>query len=154
VSGCGTPRNTGTVVARPPLALSPIIPAPPSLPASRFKHYSDNGPHAVYQIQASRANSLLVCVASLPIALAAAEKTGIPRTRIAVFDVPNLPRDANRVPFPTVGELIHMGLTSAPAFKERRLSAGEAARTLAFLCFSSGTTGRPKVWRCSGSKGQ
>lgn len=82
--------------------------------------------------------------------MAAAEKTGIPRTRIAVFDPPNnnnLPRDAKKkVSFPTVGELIHAGLASPPAFEERRLATGEAARRPAFLCFSSGTTGRPKVW--------
>ena len=86
-------------------------------------------------------------MAALPVALAAAEKTGIPHTRIAVFDIPNLPpRDAKKVPFATVGELIHTGLASPPAFEERRLSTGEATRKPAFLCFSSGTTGRPKVW--------
>ena len=91
-------------------------------------------------------------MASLPIALAAAEKTGIPRTRIAVFGVPNQPRDVGRVPFATIDELIQAGLTSKPAFEERRLWPGEATSKVAFLCFSSGTTGRPKVCGCSVSK--
>lgn len=32
-----------------------------------------------------------------------------------------------------------------PAFDEFKLRGGEAKTTIAFLCFSSGTTGQPKV---------
>lgn len=32
-----------------------------------------------------------------------------------------------------------------PVFVEKRLAPGEAKKKLAFLCFSSGTTGKPKA---------
>lgn len=49
----------------------------------------------------------------------------------------------------TVQHLIERGIgelnANGPAFVERRLAKGEAKTKVAFLSFSSGTTGRPKV---------
>lgn len=49
----------------------------------------------------------------------------------------------------TVQHLIERGLgelnANGPAFIERRLAKGEAKTKVAFLSFSSGTTGKPKV---------
>ena len=51
--------------------------------------------------------------------------------------------------FATLDALIGMGLTKynveGKIFSERRLTKGEAKTKLAFLSFSSGTTGKPKV---------
>lgn len=48
---------------------------------------------------------------------------------------------------PTVEELVQEGLSLPlpPAFVEKRLTQGENQRKIAFLSFSSGTTGKPKV---------
>lgn len=48
-------------------------------------------------------------------------------------------------PYPTVEKLIKAGLSKPATFVERRLNPGESKTKLAFLCFSSGTTGRPKA---------
>ena len=45
----------------------------------------------------------------------------------------------------TVEDLIEEGLVQRQAFSERKLAPGEGKKKLAFLSFSSGTTGRPKV---------
>lgn len=45
----------------------------------------------------------------------------------------------------TIDDLIQSG-QSLPSVGERVLGPGEAKRKIAFLCFSSGTTGKPKVF--------
>jgi acyl-coenzyme A synthetase/AMP-(fatty) acid ligase len=44
-----------------------------------------------------------------------------------------------------VDDLIQNGLRSESNFVERKLQKGEAKTKVAFLSFSSGTTGKPKV---------
>ena len=46
---------------------------------------------------------------------------------------------------PDVHEFITYGLAHRPNFVERRLRPGEGRTKIAFLSFSSGTTGKPKV---------
>jgi 4-coumarate--CoA ligase len=75
----------------------------------------------------------------LPAAVAAAQSAGIPLDRVVVLSPTNV------APHATVEELVTVGLSKPPAFIERRLAPGEAKRKLAFLCFSSGTTGKPKA---------
>ena len=79
---------------------------------------------------------------SLPVALAAAQRAGIPQDRIVVFDS----EEAKGVKHSTVQTLVEEGLARPQAFVDRRLAPGEGKRKLAFLSFSSGTTGKPKVW--------
>ena len=76
---------------------------------------------------------------SLPVALAAAKKAGVPSERVIVFDAVE---GANNT---TVHTLIEEGLAQPQQFVERRLAPGEGKKKLAFLSFSSGTKGRPKV---------
>jgi len=45
----------------------------------------------------------------------------------------------------TLGDLVAEGLSSEPHFIERRFASGEAKTKVAFLSFSSGTTGKPKA---------
>jgi 4-coumarate--CoA ligase len=74
--------------------------------------------------------------------LSAAHVAGLLSDRMILFDpVPN-----NKFPnFSTVRELIMDGLSWEPTFIERTLQPGEGKTKLALLCFSSGTTGKPKV---------
>ncbi|KAG8834677.1 hypothetical protein FRC17_007762 [Serendipita sp. 399] len=112
-----------------------VTPANPSYTADEL----------VYQIQASRASLLITCAASLAIAEEAAKKAGISKDRIIVFDVrgPAASKWSSR--YPHVGQLIQEGLNIPPAFVEKRLSEGEGTKMIAYLCFSSGTTGKPKA---------
>ena len=87
---------------------------------------------------------------SLPVALAAARAAGLPRERIVTFDTPGASgaeakAAAGVVPF---AALVAEGLARPTAYAERRLAPGEGKTKLAFLSFSSGTTGRPKVRVC------
>ena len=86
---------------------------------------------------------------SLPVALAAARAAGLPRERIVTFDTPGASgaeqADASVVSF---AALVAEGLARPTAYAERRLAPGEGKTKLAFLSFSSGTTGRPKVRVC------
>ena len=45
----------------------------------------------------------------------------------------------------SVDDLVKLGSESERVFEERKLLPGEAKTKLAFLNFSSGTTGKPKV---------
>ncbi|KAI1786898.1 amp dependent CoA ligase [Ganoderma leucocontextum] len=92
-----------------------------------------------YQLEATRARILISHAGSLPVALVAAQKAGIPHDRVVVFD--EIPGSKNV----TVHTLVEEGLAQPQAFVERRLAPGEGRRKLAFLSFSSGTTGRPKA---------
>lgn len=76
-------------------------------------------------------------------ALSAARITNLPVDRIILL---KLPANSTPVaPHATLDELISEGLSKEPHFVERRLNFGEAKKKLAFLNFSSGTTGKPKV---------
>jgi acyl-coenzyme A synthetase/AMP-(fatty) acid ligase len=76
---------------------------------------------------------------SLRTAVAAARQAGIPDTRVVVFD--DVPGSAHT----SVEALIQEGLRMDQCFVERKLKPGEAKSKIAFLNFSSGTTGKPKV---------
>lgn len=63
--------------------------------------------------------------------------------RIVVFDTPSTGSG-----YTTVSQLVDEGLRlskQGKRFEELKLKPGEAKTKLAFLSFSSGTTGRPKV---------
>ena len=61
---------------------------------------------------------------------------------IILMDRPEKP---SPIPLPTISDLVKEGLSQYPSFKERKLNPGEAKTKLAFLSFSSGTTGKPKA---------
>ena len=97
-----------------------------------------------YQLGESKASVMIVHPDVLDTALAAAHTYGISPERVMLFDgkspSTNVPNHL------TVGVLVERGLcTPDPTFVERRLRPGEAKTVLAFLSFSSGTTGKPKV---------
>ena len=88
----------------------------------------------------SESRLLITHAASLPTAQVAAQSAGIPPERIVVLG--EMPSGS---PLSNVEDLIASGLARLPTFVERRLGPGEAKQKLAFLCFSSGTTGKPKA---------
>ena len=71
--------------------------------------------------------------------MSAARQAGVPETRIVVLG--EVPRGTHTA----VEDLIQEGLRMDQCFVERKLKPGEAKSKIAFLNFSSGTTGKPKV---------
>ncbi|EKM61281.1 uncharacterized protein PHACADRAFT_168715 [Phanerochaete carnosa HHB-10118-sp] len=107
-----------------------VTPANPAYSAEELAH----------QLTLSESRLLVAHATSLAAAQAAAQSAGIPPEQIIVLG--SKPPGS---PHSTVEELIVSGLSRLPAFVERRLAPGEARKKLAFLCFSSGTTGKPKA---------
>lgn len=95
----------------------------------------------VYQINTVKAAVIITHPDSLNVALASAHAAGVPADRVILFDV----EGADTAQRATVQVLISQGLGSAPNFIERKLAPGEGKTKVAFLNFSSGTTGRPKA---------
>ena len=96
----------------------------------------------VYQITTAKVRILAVHPDSLPTALDASRKAGLAADHIFLLDEL---KDSNPIPFPTISSLVKDGLSSPQYFKERKLAPGEGKSKIAFLSFSSGTTGKPKV---------
>ncbi|KAI0356905.1 amp dependent CoA ligase [Trametes cingulata] len=92
-----------------------------------------------YQLTATKARLLIAHPGSLPVALDAAKRAQLPADRVLVFDPVEGARNTD------VHALVAEGLEHTQKFVERRLGPGEGKRKLAFLSFSSGTTGRPKA---------
>ncbi|KAG1765961.1 hypothetical protein EDD22DRAFT_978647 [Suillus occidentalis] len=95
----------------------------------------------VYQIDTVKAAVIITHPDSLNVALASAHAAGVPADRVILFDV----EGADTAQRLTVQALVSQGLASAPNFTERKLAPGEGKTKVAFLNFSSGTTGRPKA---------
>lgn len=99
-----------------------------------------------YQLTATKAKLILIHPWSLSVGLAAARAAGISSDRVVLFNVPQDP-DPAAASYPTVNDLVVEGKAKTTCFVERRLRPGEGKTKLAFLSFSSGTTGKPKA-RC------
>lgn len=85
---------------------------------------------------------LVVHPDSIETSLAAARQCNIPIDRIILIDSR---QSDGPTSFITVQDLVNEGLKQPASFIERKLSPGEGRTKVAFLCTSSGTTGRPKV---------
>lgn len=101
-------------------------------------------PELVHQLKSSGAKALFTCLPLLSISLAAAAKSGIPRSRVYLLSIPQEAAGNVAVPenLKTVDELIAKG-AGLPALEPLRWSKGQGARQTAFLCYSSGTSGLP-----------
>ena len=80
---------------------------------------------------------------NLQVALSAMKARNIPTQRLVLLDGHFSPE----VPFPSIQNLIEEH-ESHPPYAEHAFKPGEARTAIAFLCFSSGTTGNPKVSPC------
>jgi len=94
----------------------------------------------VYQLQETKPSIIVVHPDSLSIALAAAREVGLPSERIILFDVKDIHNH-----HATIATLVEFGARNKTTYTERILKPGEGKTKLAFLSFSSGTTGQPKV---------
>ncbi|KAF5315018.1 hypothetical protein D9619_007429 [Psilocybe cf. subviscida] len=99
----------------------------------------------LYQLEATKAAVLIVHPEALPIALNAARAAGLSFDRIVVFDVKGATTAEMRAKHESVSSLVEFGLRNKVHYADRVLVPGEAKSKLAFLSFSSGTTGRPKA---------
>lgn len=98
-----------------------------------------------YQLRETKASVMIVHPEALDTALSAARACGISREHIILFDVKSPPSRA-QPHHHTIEHLVDQGLSTVdPTMVERKLRPGEAKIKLAFLCFTSGTTGKPKV---------
>jgi len=95
----------------------------------------------LYQLQATKSVLLIAGPDGLAVAEVAAKQYGLPPDRVLVFNAV----DSFHTGKVSIREMIKLGHIHAPSFMERRLKPGEGKTKVAFLCFSSGTTGRPKV---------
>lgn len=107
-----------------------------------------------YQLEATKAKLLITSNLSYPVAIAAAMSVGLPLDHIVLFD-PLENAASSSYNHATLHELVKEGLGKPQGFTERKLERGEGKTKLAFLSFSSGTTGKPKVlqtlvakWAC------
>ncbi|RDB28925.1 4-coumarate--CoA ligase-like 1 [Hypsizygus marmoreus] len=97
----------------------------------------------VHQLTVTKAALLIIHPAFLSTALSAAREVGIPDDRIVFIETPK--GQGSTTPHSTLDELVELGSKSPATFTERRFKPGEAKTKLAFLSFSSGTTGKPKA---------
>jgi acyl-CoA synthetase (AMP-forming)/AMP-acid ligase II len=95
-----------------------------------------NVPELMHQMEDSKAQYLIAHAESLDVAVKAARNAGIPTSKVLVigdsFDG-----------YVGISDLIVYGKAS-PAIEEISFAPGEAGGRLAFLCYSSGTSGLPK----------
>jgi 4-coumarate--CoA ligase len=96
-----------------------------------------------YQLSTIKASIILAHAMFLPAALDAARLAGISPHRVVVVGA--RPQGFMEK---TLDELVGIGLAYPANYTERRLRSGEARSKIALLCFSSGTTGKPKVSTC------
>ncbi|KAL2170852.1 hypothetical protein VTG60DRAFT_4339 [Thermothelomyces hinnuleus] len=94
-----------------------------------------------HQLRSSGAKALFTCAPVLETALQAAKAVGIPEDKVFIMDLPN---QTQKSPFKTVDDLVELG-RSLPDLEPLRWVKGQGARQVAFLCYSSGTSGLPKA---------
>lgn len=92
-----------------------------------------------HQLRSSSAKALFTCIPLLDTALQAAKGAGISEDRIFLLPVPGVEK---KTPFPTVDDLIEQG-KSLQELEPLKWVKGQGARQVAFLCYSSGTSGLP-----------
>ncbi|KAJ4202395.1 hypothetical protein NW759_015381 [Fusarium solani] len=92
-----------------------------------------------HQLRSSGANALITCIPLLDVALAAAKSVGILHDRIFILSVPGSDKKA---PFKTIDDLVEEG-RNLPKLQPLNWAPGQGARQVAFLSFSSGTSGLP-----------
>lgn len=106
---------------------------------STLANVAYSAPELEHQLKTSGAKVLFTCAPVLQTALTAAKAVGIPKDKIFILD---LPRHATPSSFRTVEDLITQGRT-LPELEPLRWSKGQGERQVAFLCYSSGTSGLP-----------
>lgn len=94
----------------------------------------------VHQLRTTKAALLVIHPIFLDTAHKAAQIANLSDDRIVLIETP--PRAGTTSTHPSLDSLVEFGSNQAQNFVEPRFKAGEAKSTLAFLSFSSGTTGK------------
>ncbi|KAJ4030367.1 hypothetical protein NW756_010247 [Fusarium oxysporum] len=94
-----------------------------------------------HQLRSSGVKALFTCASRLDIAVKAAKTVGIPQDRIFILATPD---DNSKLPFTTFDDLVKEG-ADLPKLEPLKWVKGQGARQVAFLCYSSGTSGLPKA---------
>ncbi|PPQ65777.1 hypothetical protein CVT24_011994 [Panaeolus cyanescens] len=108
------------------------VPANPSYTVDELKH----------QLSLTSAKLIVAHPSCLRIAKAAARDVGIPDDCIVLLDAPSSSKQNSQV---TLNELIALGGSQGENYRAVTFKPGESRTTIAFLSFSSGTTGKPKA---------
>lgn len=105
-----------------------ITPVNPAASALELEH----------QLRSSRSVALFTCQSLLKIALQAAQKVGLPEDRIFILPMAH-DKETKRI---TAEDLVREGKT-LPKGTSKPWVKGQGARQVAFLSYSSGTSGLP-----------
>lgn len=100
-----------------------------------------SAPELEHQLRSSGARALFTCVPLLDTALKAAKAVGIPEESIFILPMNGKGND-KRAPFTSLNELVDEGKKLA-AHAPLKWIKGQGARQVAYLCYSSGTSGLP-----------
>ncbi|WZH48559.1 Regulatory protein [Fusarium acuminatum] len=92
-----------------------------------------------HQLRSSGAKALFTCAPLLSTALKAAKAVGIPEKHIFLLPLPETSSEGN---FKTIEDLISEG-QSLPPLSLPAWTPGQGKRQVAYLCYSSGTSGLP-----------
>ncbi|KAH7127339.1 acyl-CoA synthetase [Dactylonectria macrodidyma] len=97
------------------------------------------------QLEKTRARVLFTCAALLPVALDAAHGAGIPDDRIFLLEIAGEDHSvvSETIKLRTISDLVLLGQASPP-LDALTWSPGQGKWQLAYICFSSGTSGLPK----------
>ncbi|KUL82519.1 hypothetical protein ZTR_10640 [Talaromyces verruculosus] len=96
------------------------------------------------QLKGSRASSIFTCPSLIETALKAATAASIPRHRVYLLEPPAaLSAGITSTEFKSTSQLARLG-ANRPKVKPLKWIKGQGKRQIAFLCYSSGTSGLPK----------
>ncbi|KAF8187778.1 hypothetical protein BJ912DRAFT_419164 [Pholiota molesta] len=98
----------------------------------------------VYQLKLSKTTFIIAHSTVLEVALKAAQAVSLPSDRIVLLDH-HASRTFGIVDLQNIPDLIILGNEKKQAPYERPLNPGEGKTKIALLCWSSGTTGKPKA---------
>ena len=98
----------------------------------------------MYQLRSSKAKALFTCLPLLQTALEAATQVGLSNEHVYLLDLPAGwgGSKGQKSKLKTVQELIVEG-ESLAGLTDLKWVEGQGAREVAFLCYSSGTSGLP-----------
>ncbi|KAK2606035.1 hypothetical protein QQS21_003553 [Conoideocrella luteorostrata] len=105
-----------------------------------------NSSELEYQLKDSGAKAVFTCLPLLKTAIAGIKNVGIPKDRVFLHELPAIATAGLSNPgHKTTNQLISEG-GRLPAFKpaDSYWRRGDGAKRIAFLCYSSGTSGLPK----------
>lgn len=98
-----------------------------------------SAPELEHQLRSAGVKALFTCIPLLETALTAAKAAGIPDDRVFLLPVPGFDK---KLPFKTIDDLVEEG-KGLPELPPLNWTKGQGARQVAYLCYSSGTSGLP-----------